>query len=170
MIVTAIQSPPTRCNEFITFEISAKNVGTTTEGGTLWLVADPNIQAVDFIQTPDTIVEPDLFGWHFTDLFPSQLISRKISLQIPGPPDFPLGENLNLFSYIDFTDQAWVQNATGFRYQPEVRCSYDPNDKLVNPNRDGNYTLFDKFLIYTCLLYTSPSPRDRTRSRMPSSA
>ena len=23
---------------------------------------------------------------------------------------------------------------------------------------------------YTCLLYTSPSPRDRTRSRMPSSA
>ena len=24
--------------------------------------------------------------------------------------------------------------------------------------------------IYACLLYTSPSPRDRTRSRMPSSA
>ena len=24
--------------------------------------------------------------------------------------------------------------------------------------------------IFTCLLYTSPSPRDRTRSRMPSSA
>ena len=25
-------------------------------------------------------------------------------------------------------------------------------------------------LLLTCLLYTSPSPRDRTRSRMPSSA
>ena len=25
-------------------------------------------------------------------------------------------------------------------------------------------------LLTTCLLYTSPSPRDRTRSRMPSSA
>ena len=25
-------------------------------------------------------------------------------------------------------------------------------------------------MCYTCLLYTSPSPRDRTRSRMPSSA
>ena len=24
--------------------------------------------------------------------------------------------------------------------------------------------------LYSCLLYTSPSPRDRTRSRMPSSA
>ena len=27
-----------------------------------------------------------------------------------------------------------------------------------------------KFFCHTCLLYTSPSPRDRTRSRMPSSA
>ena len=27
-----------------------------------------------------------------------------------------------------------------------------------------------KLLANTCLLYTSPSPRDRTRSRMPSSA
>ena len=28
----------------------------------------------------------------------------------------------------------------------------------------------NKDYAYTCLLYTSPSPRDRTRSRMPSSA
>ena len=27
-----------------------------------------------------------------------------------------------------------------------------------------------KKIVTTCLLYTSPSPRDRTRSRMPSSA
>ena len=28
----------------------------------------------------------------------------------------------------------------------------------------------EREILYTCLLYTSPSPRDRTRSRMPSSA
>ena len=28
----------------------------------------------------------------------------------------------------------------------------------------------DLAMLYSCLLYTSPSPRDRTRSRMPSSA
>ena len=28
----------------------------------------------------------------------------------------------------------------------------------------------DKLLVNTCLLYTSPSPRDMRRSRMPSSA
>ena len=36
---------------------------------------------------------------------------------------------------------------------------------------DGYAQRFDDLInIDTCLLYTSPSPRDRTRSRMPSSA
>ena len=36
----------------------------------------------------------------------------------------------------------------------------------------GSISFEDKILtgLSTCLLYTSPSPRDRTRSRMPSSA
>ena len=39
-------------------------------------------------------------------------------------------------------------------------------DALQNLVIGADYTI----LIYACLLYTSPSPRDRTRSRMPSSA
>ena len=35
---------------------------------------------------------------------------------------------------------------------------------------DVKVSVGDKVLAETCLLYTSPSPRDRTRSRMPSSA
>ena len=35
---------------------------------------------------------------------------------------------------------------------------------------DVDITLDERDLVITCLLYTSPSPRDRTRSRMPSSA
>ena len=35
---------------------------------------------------------------------------------------------------------------------------------------DVAYDYIEQFGIDTCLLYTSPSPRDRTRSRMPSSA
>ena len=34
----------------------------------------------------------------------------------------------------------------------------------------GELVSFDSGLQGICLLYTSPSPRDRTRSRMPSSA
>jgi len=37
------------------------------------------------------------------------------------------------------------------------------NNKISGFALAGNY-------LYACLLYTSPSPRDRTRSRMPSSA
>ena len=39
--------------------------------------------------------------------------------------------------------------------------------------RAGAYALIvdgGRVLLSSCLLYTSPSPRDRTRSRMPSSA
>ena len=35
---------------------------------------------------------------------------------------------------------------------------------------DKSYITLMRIEAHTCLLYTSPSPRDRTRSRMPSSA
>ena len=43
--------------------------------------------------------------------------------------------------------------------------------KTIQPDtlEDAPYKTDIRF-FYTCLLYTSPSPRDRTRSRMPSSA
>ena len=41
-------------------------------------------------------------------------------------------------------------------------------EKAFNLETENTYGAFN--FINTCLLYTSPSPRDRTRSRMPSSA
>ena len=56
-----------------------------------------------------------------------------------------------------------------------MKLNVDPN--LVVPDErkslaDGAIEPWSKSttLYYACLLYTSPSPRDRTRSRMPSSA
>ena len=49
-------------------------------------------------------------------------------------------------------------------------------DPLIGATIGGRYTIRRLLarggvgLVYLCLLYTSPSPRDRTRSRMPSSA
>ena len=45
-------------------------------------------------------------------------------------------------------------------------CCFDP---LTGWKRDG-YCNTDDFDHGSCLLYTSPSPRDMRRSRMPSSA
>ena len=43
-------------------------------------------------------------------------------------------------------------------------------DKLKKFCENPNHKLRVITTTYCCLLYTSPSPRDRTRSRMPSSA
>ena len=40
----------------------------------------------------------------------------------------------------------------------------------IFPSRDGRLLAYKLSVNNACLLYTSPSPRDRTRSRMPSSA
>ncbi|GAB5831982.1 hypothetical protein JMUB7528_28590 [Staphylococcus aureus] len=42
------------------------------------------------------------------------------------------------------------------------------HDDLIQLKQRVNH--FDPSNIYICLLYTSPSPRDMRRSRMPSSA
>ena len=54
---------------------------------------------------------------------------------------------------------------------------YITNEKDLNLEIASEYLLMATWLAYLksklllpCLLYTSPSPRDRTRSRMPSSA
>ena len=60
---------------------------------------------------------------------------------------------------------------------PEV--SFDRADKvrglditvaISSKSPEHSYALLEKLNFPFCLLYTSPSPRDRTRSRMPSSA
>ena len=50
---------------------------------------------------------------------------------------------------------------------------YDDISSLIDgliESYQGKYTILKGYKQYPCLLYTSPSQRDRTRSRMPSSA
>ena len=42
--------------------------------------------------------------------------------------------------------------------------------ETVSIKESNEITTSHGIMMKTCLLYTSPSPRDRTRSRMPSSA
>jgi len=51
-----------------------------------------------------------------------------------------------------------------------TRCTPDLGYLHRSIEKIGEFLEFPQFVPYTCLLYTSPSPRDRTRSRMPSSA
>ena len=63
--------------------------------------------------------------------------------------------------------------ATGPDADTESRCYRGPDAELyfditcIHPNDAGHHALSE---LFNCLLYTSPSPRDKRQSRMPSSA
>ena len=72
-------------------------------------------------------------------------------------------------------DGGRVKASTRLEVGQTVRIPPLPDEKAPPPPKRTRISEADtKFIrscvIYRCLLYTSPSPRDRTRSRMPSSA
>ena len=60
-----------------------------------------------------------------------------------------------------------------FKRYPKEYERFTPvceSNALNNCSRESIINGYDNTLVYTCLLYTSPSPRDLSTSRMPSSA
>ena len=52
----------------------------------------------------------------------------------------------------------------------QVYVLVDQNGNIVDQNTTGTFNSVVNGVYQICLLYTSPSPRDRQKSRMPSSA
>ena len=64
------------------------------------------------------------------------------------------------YDFQHFGAQSWLDlGYTRSGFDLGIRFDVFNNSNLLNPNQS-----------YTCLLYTSPSPRDQRGSRMPSSA
>ena len=64
---------------------------------------------------------------------------------------------------------AYIFNKDAIEYQRQFRMSL--NRTFTCPLLTFDlWQVDDTLMAYTCLLYTSPSPRDRQKSRMPSSA
>ena len=61
-----------------------------------------------------------------------------------------------------------VNISNGYSYKQILSNNYDP--QLTESKQGFIYEAICKWCINTCLLYTSPSPRDAHESRMPSSA
>jgi len=141
-----------RCNELYTIDIITKNLGTTVVSGTTWLQIDTAIVDFSFINEPDLIDNnstPTSYGWNFTDLYPYETATWQVEILVPGPPDFAVGDILLLESLAEYTDANGSHTQEGITCGGEVRCSYDPNDKLVNPNRPYDEVLFGEDFVYT---------------------
>ena len=67
-----------------------------------------------------------------------------------------------IFEHINEIDNLWIKIR-----EATINGQFGESSKVstAKPNRNASDNNFK-----VCLLYTSPSPRDRTRSRMPSSA
>jgi len=155
-LVASINSPPLRCGSYITFDITVKNLGTDFGAGTVWFDVDERL--TDFTHDADTVSTdwPNSIGWHFANLSPGHEFVKSVSIFIPIPPTIPVGEILKFKSYF----KPIIRNGVPvipdfvFSYCSEMRCAYDPNDKLVTPNRSADYqgtayTKFEEDLIYT---------------------
>ena len=58
-----------------------------------------------------------------------------------------------------------------FKDDEKINALVTPISELVKRYCGTSFIdYYNTNMVETCLLYTSPSPRDRTRSRMPSSA
>ena len=72
-------------------------------------------------------------------------------------------------TYLDHRGQALSDSLKQlFNRGEQVRHFYKSPDGLIDQVRLVEAT--NENIFYDCLLYTSPSPRDRQKSRMPSSA
>ena len=61
-----------------------------------------------------------------------------------------------------------LANEQGYQNLPSN--NHDELKKWIQPKPDKSLAINLEAWDHTCLLYTSPSPRDRSLSRMPSSA
>ena len=69
------------------------------------------------------------------------------------------------------SERVFASEAAGFQDGPiQVALSTPSGGGTIRYTVDGSTPSATNGLTYTCLLYTSPSPRDQRGSRMPSSA
>ena len=91
-----------------------------------------------------------------------------------------LGTTNSCVAVMDGDKPKVIENAEGQRTTPSVVAFTEDGERLIGTparrqavtNPEHTYYAVKRLIgrPFTCLLYTSPSPRDATLSRMPSSA
>ena len=146
-----IASGINRCNQQVPYYLTYVNEGTTFANGTARFTPDPLMTFVSANPAPDSTDVTGTLYWHFAGLPPYQ--QRQVNMIWQMPDANSTGDTLTTYAYVN---SVAVGNSSStvlktFAYRPIVLCSFDPNDKQVNPTGIGaeNYTLMDEELVYT---------------------
>jgi len=134
-----------RCFSPVDYYLSVCNFGTQIEEGIVWLLLDEEMGEVVFDQAPDYIVGEDLYGWDY-DLAPAEKLELTFTATAPEvSEELPPGTIIKQVVWTEGSNS----DRNEFCYEQELRCSWDPNDKLVVPNRPDSLGLIDQPLTYT---------------------
>ena len=119
-----------------------------------------SIEGLDESNFPEFITVGHRFLGHGNRQWDSDLEEYDIALGLRGD----IKDNIGYDGYIHYNRYDYAVAGRTFINEPIINAAIESGDyDLQNP-------LSDNERHKACLLYTSPSPRDRTRSRMPSSA
>ena len=90
------------------------------------------------------------------------------------PIDVPSGLDFKRSDKQNSEIRSWLWDVPGFRRWRVTRLDAGDSLQVLNsvayPADNLDHPLLGIDLLWFCLLYTSPSPRDKRQSRMPSSA
>ena len=93
------------------------------------------------------------------------LSQMQLNIQYEDAMELPSGEVVNFFEKLSFIRIVEVINDTPvLLFQGTLMKNRTIKEVNLIPAMEV------RDVLYSCLLYTSPSPRDRQKSRMPSSA
>jgi len=133
-----------RCGEEIDFSLFIKNRGTITEEGLVWLALDNRLDEFSFATMPDKLDGNHHVGWNLSELGPSESMVIDFTVTAPLIDDADqIGEEYCFSSYMEELNRSAPPG-----YCTELRCSFDPNDKAVQPSREDNLALNTASQIY----------------------
>jgi len=148
-IVAYLNSPILSCNEWDNLSITAKNEGTAISSGIIWVEIDSNIMNIEFIDTVDSIIQPNKYGWLFSNLDPGQRKVFDIKILMPGPPEIEIGKSISFKSWVNYNNGISTFDSDTLELNEDIVCSFDPNDIRIYPKYNDEYTLFDDDIVFT---------------------
>lgn len=145
-VITYIESQKTIFGETTQLQIHSKNIGNRVSAGQIILTLDQRVNIVSFMNSNPISLGGGMFAFEYDNLLPGQATSRSILIAIPSEQNIGEGAALEFTGYA--ISESGVQKSA-FTYETPVKSSFEPNDKSLHPNRDGNINLIEDFLTYT---------------------
>jgi hypothetical protein len=147
-----LSSAPTRCGFTVRYYVKVRNTGCEPISGQVSFELDPLFENFSEITLDSFTLDGNLISFPIDQFLPGEVISFSLLVEIPGV-EF-IGEYLDdKLSIIYDTQGGQVLDQTYEKiFSSEIRCAYDPNDKIAIPDRSDTYGkqyIVDEEIQYT---------------------